>query len=128
MARLGISKFENNFLPFTRDKLVTHRLCRSRGSGGVQLMDRDQSGGLTTLTLIHAAMGVDVQISFPFSGIKHQAPSSWSIFVGENKFLDQGTVLLNAGEDATGCPVCAPKGTIGATEPAPWLPGVKYSF
>ena len=47
-----------------------------------------------------------------------RASSSWGIFVGENKCLDQGTVLLHGREDEAGYPVCAPKGTLGATEPA----------
>ena len=42
----------------------------------------------------------------------------------ENKCFDQGTLLLYGGEDEAGCPFCAPLGTPGATETAPWLPGV----
>ena len=64
-------------------------------------------------------MGVDVRVSRPFSEIKLPDKSSWGIFVGENKYLYQGTVLLHGGEDEDGCPVCAPKRTLGATEPAP---------
>ena len=45
-----------------------------------------------------------------FSEIILPALSSWGIFVGENKCLDQGTVLLHGGEDEAGCPVCALNG------------------
>ena len=73
-------------------------------------------------------MEVDVRISSPFSEIKLPALSSWGIFAEENKCLDQDTVLLHGGEDEAGCPVCAYKGTLGATEPASWLPGVGIPF
>ena len=47
-------------------------------------------------------MGADARISSPFSEIKFTAPSSCGIFVGENKCLDQGTVLLHGVEDEAG--------------------------
>ena len=43
-------------------------------------------------------MGADAWISSPLSVIKLPSPFSWGIFVGENKCLDQGTVLLNGEE------------------------------
>ena len=73
-------------------------------------------------------MRADARISSPFSEIKLPVLSSCGIFVGENKCLDQGTVLLHGGEDEAGCPVCASKGTLGATEPAPWFPGIGIHF
>ena len=45
--------------------------------------------------------------------------------MGENKCLDQGTVLLHGGEDEAGeniIPFCAPIESPGATELTPWLP------
>ena len=48
-----------------------------------------------------AAEGVDAWISSPFSEIKLPALSSRGIFEGENRFLDQGTILLNGGEDGS---------------------------
>ena len=47
-------------------------------------------------------MGPDAWISSPFSVIKLPAPSNRGIFFGENKCLDQGTVLLHGGEDEAG--------------------------
>ena len=49
--------------------------------------------------------------------------------MGENKCLDQGTVLL-LGEDEAGgnIPFHAPVGSPGATDSAPWLPGVGISL
>ena len=44
-------------------------------------------------------MGVDAWINRSFSELKLLAPSSWVIFEGENKCFDQGTVLLQEGED-----------------------------
>ena len=47
-----------------------------------------------------ATVGVDVWISSPFSEIKLPAPSSWGIFVGENKCLeclDSSFKILNTG-------------------------------
>ena len=76
-------------------------------------------------------METEAWISSPFSVIKLPAPSSWGIFVGENKCLDQGTVLLHGGEDKAGENIiqfCAPVGSPGATEPTPWLPGVGIPF
>ena len=76
-------------------------------------------------------MGVDAQISCPFSEINLPAPCSCGIFVGENKFLDQGTVLLHRGEDEAGeniIPFYAPEGSPGAKEPTQWLPGVGFPF
>ena len=59
--------------------------------------------GPSTLTLIRGAtVGVEARISNPFSVIKLPAPSSCGIFVGENKCLDQGNVLLHGGEDEAG--------------------------
>ena len=59
-------------------------------------------GGPASLTLKlyqgHIS-GVDARISGPFSEIKLPAPSSWGIIVGENKCLDQSTVLMHEGED-----------------------------
>ena len=89
-------------------------------------------GGPTSLTLYRGAtVGADAWISSPFSVIKLPAPSSCGIFVGVNKCLDQGTVLLHEGEDEAGenfIPHCAPVGSPGATEPTPWLPGVCIPF
>ena len=56
-------------------------------------------------------MGTDARISSPFSEIKLSATSSCDVFVGENKCLDQGAVLLHGGEDEAGENIilfCAP--------------------
>ena len=55
-------------------------------------------------------MGGGARIYSSFSEIKLPAPSSCSIFVGENKCLDQGTVLLHGEENEAGenIPFCAP--------------------
>ena len=46
--------------------------------------------------------------------------------MGENKCLDQGTVLINGGEDEAGgkIPFFVPVGSPGTTDPNPWFPGV----
>ena len=72
-------------------------------------------------------MGADALISSHFLEIKLPAPFSCGIFVGENKCLDQGTVLLHSGEDDAGeniIPFCAPVESPEAIEPILWLPGV----
>ena len=55
-------------------------------------------------------MGGGARIYSSFSEIKLPDPSSCSIFVGENKCLDQGTVLLHGEENEAGenIPFCAP--------------------
>ena len=75
-------------------------------------------------------MGVDVQISCFSADIKLPAQSSSGIFEGENKWFDQGTVLLQRGEDGAQeiLPFCSPVGSPGATEPTPWFPGVGTPF
>ena len=44
--------------------------------------------------------------------------------MGENKCLDQGTVLINGGEDEAGgkIPFFVPVGSPGTTDPNPWFP------
>ena len=67
-------------------------------------------------------MGADARISCSFSEIKLPAPSSCGIFLGENKWLDQGKVVLHEREDEAGeniIPFCVPVGSPGATEPTP---------
>ena len=65
--------------------------------------------------------------SSPCSAIKVPALSNWGLFVGENKCLDQETVLLHGGDDEAGgnFPFSAPARSPQATEPVPWLPEVK---
>ena len=78
-----------------------------------------------------ATVGADARISSPFSVIKLPALSSYGVFVGGNKCLDQDTVLLHGGEDETWENIirfCAPVGSPGATEPTPWLPRVGIPF
>ena len=62
-------------------------------------------------------MWVDAWINSSFSELKLPAPSSWDIFEGENKCLDQVTVLLQGGEDGAWeiIPFCAPVGSTEAT-------------
>ena len=57
-----------------------------------------------------APVGGGARIYSSFSEIKLPDPSSCSIFVGENKCLDQGTVLLHGEEKEAGenIPFCAP--------------------
>ena len=59
------------------------------------------------------------RISNPCSAIKLPAPSNRGIFVGENKYLYQGTVLLHEGEDGGNITFFAPVGSPGATERTP---------
>ena len=69
-----------------------------------------------------ATVGIDAWIYIcSFSELKLQVPSSWGIFHGENKSFDQGTVLLQGGEEGALeiIPFCAPVGSPGATEPTP---------
>ena len=75
-------------------------------------------------------MGVDAWIYRSFSELKLPAPSSWGLFEEESKCFDQGTVLLQGGEDGAReiIPFCAPVESPGATEPTPWLPGVGILF
>ena len=84
-----------------------------------------EAEGLTTV-------GDEAQISSIFSVIKLPAPwMNCGIFVGEHKFLDQGTVLLHGGEDEAGeniIPFCASVESSRATEPTLWLPGVGFLF
>ena len=65
-----------------------------------------------------------------FSEIKLPAPSSLGTFVGENRFLDKGTILLHGGEDGAreNIPFCALVESPGAKEPTPCLPGVGIPF
>ena len=104
------------------------RLCRGRGLGGL----KQRCVGPATLILVQGHnSGGDARISDPFSVIKLPVPSSCGIFVGENKWLNQGTVLLHGGEDEAGeniIPFCAPVKSPGATEPTPWLPEVGIPF
>ena len=65
--------------------------------------------------------GAAARISSPFSEIKLPAPSSLGKFEGENRLLDQGTVLLHGVEDVAReiIPFCDLVGFPGATEPTP---------
>ena len=65
-------------------------------------------------------VGVDAWIHSSFSEQKLLAPSSWGISEGENKFFDQGTVLLHGGARKI-TPFCLLVGSPGTTEFTPWF-------
>ena len=75
-------------------------------------------------------MGVDVRISSPFSEKNFQVRPA-EIYLNEKiNFLTRVQFYCMEKRMKLGvhCPVCASKGTLGATAPGPWLPGVGFPF